>query len=455
MSSSSVKRRRRRVGCVSVYLRGGRYWIYYRQAGEAVRRPVGIDADAALRLASKINAELAEGAQPSLMFKSIEVAGLILKWLDHHEQIRRSSLATVRRYRTAIQYLASFVQQRDPKLRADRFNAGMAEELVRHLRGVRAAPNGHPNAAVRPLRDKGVVFILEACRALFGFAAKQRHLPAYAVNPFSALSIERMPIEDAKPVRPMTAQQELAFFQACDDWQFRIFFVLAFTGLRVGELTHLLIDHDLDLDAGLLRVSNKAALGWQVKTRNLRDVPLLPPVVDVLRKVVAHRRAGPVFVGRKVVAGKAVPPLVAHSVLELEQEVQRRIASAQSGQEAMLSRAAAAPIARSAWVDAGAIKETKIRAEFIKVTRKIGLAHLTCPKDLRHLFATSLQAAGVDPMIRRDVMGHTTLQMTSHYTHPQAEIRLRELGRLEEVRGEVLALARSRQSGDLVRSVSL
>jgi hypothetical protein len=29
------------------------------------------------------------------------------------------------------------------------------------------------------------------------------------------------------------------------------------------------------------------------------------------------------------------------------------------------------------------------------------------------LFATSLQAAGVDPIVRRDVMGHTTLAMTA------------------------------------------
>ena len=72
------------------------------------------------------------------------------------------------------------------------------------------------------------------------------------------------------------------------------------------------------------------------------------------------------------------------------------------------------------------------------------MAHLTCPKDLRHLFATSLQVAGVDPMIRRDVMGHTTLEMTSHYTHTQNGTRLRELHRLDEVRGEVLNLARLR-----------
>ena len=50
----------------------------------------------------------------------------------------------------------------------------------------------------------------------------------------------------------------------------------------------------------------------------------------------------------------------------------------------------------------------------MEVIKRIGLGHLTCPKDLRHLFATSLQAAGVDPMVRRDIMGHTSLEMTAH-----------------------------------------
>jgi integrase len=80
----------------------------------------------------------------------------------------------------------------------------------------------------------------------------------------------------------------------------------------------------------------------------------------------------------------------------------------------------------------------------MSITKRIGLEHLTCPKDLRHLFATSLQAAGVDPMIRRDIMGHTTLDMTAHYTHTQNGTRQRELTRLAEVRGNVLQLAHER-----------
>ena len=76
---------------------------------------------------------------------------------------------------------------------------------------------------------------------------------------------------------------------------------------------------------------------------------------------------------------------------------------------------------------AGAIRESRVWTEFMKVTRRIGLRDRTCPKDLRHLFATSLQAAGVDPLIRRDLMGHTSLEMTGRYTHSTVETRYTEL----------------------------
>ena len=80
-----------------------------------------------------------------------------------------------------------------------------------------------------------------------------------------------------------TVEQEQAFFKACDDWQFPIFFTLAFTGLRVGELTHLLIDNDVDLAHDIVRVRNKPRVGWQVKTRNVRDIPLVTEAAEIIR----------------------------------------------------------------------------------------------------------------------------------------------------------------------------
>lgn len=440
---SSKREWRRRIGRVTAYQRGQRYWIYYRQ-GRQIRQPVGTDRDEALAMAAKINAQLAEGAPTALAFQPINVDLLIDKWLDHHEQIRRSSVATVSRYRTAVTHLRNYVQSSRGGLRAHRFDVSMAEGFVRYLRTSRVSPNGHKNAKKRAMRDKGVVFVLEACRALFNFARNQRHLPAYAPNPFSGLSIDRMPIEDAKPIRPLTTEQEVAFFKACDEWQFRVFFLLAFTGLRVGELVHLLIDNDVRLEENLIRITNKPRLYWQVKTRNLRDVPLLPEVAQALRDCIGDRKAGPVIQQRRYAMGKAAPPLARRSMVELEEEARRRVEAHQSKQEEAVSRMQLARIGRTVWSDAGATKETKIRNEFMRITQRIGLGHLTCPKDLRHLFATSLQAAGVDAMIRRDIMGHTTLDMTAHYTHTQNGTRQRELARLAEVRGDVLQMARER-----------
>jgi integrase len=140
---------------------------------------------------------------------------------------------------------------------------------------VAVSPNGHPNTAKRNLLDKGVQFVLECCRAMFNYAAKRRHLPPYSENPFTALDVDRIPIETARRVELLTDDQLRAFLASCDRWQYPVFLTLLLTGLRPGELCHLLLPDDLDLDGAIVRVRNKPRLGWQVKTRNQRVVPLL------------------------------------------------------------------------------------------------------------------------------------------------------------------------------------
>jgi integrase len=70
------------------------------------------------------------------------------------------------------------------------------------------APNGHKNSTKRRLLDKGVKYILECCRALFSYAAKRRHLSTYSENPFITIEVVRMPVEDARPIGLLTAEQE-------------------------------------------------------------------------------------------------------------------------------------------------------------------------------------------------------------------------------------------------------
>ena len=109
---------------------------------------------------------------------------------------------------------------------------------------------------------------------MFNFAGKRRHLPPYAENPFGELPLDRFSVEDAKPIFVFDAETELEFLNAADRWSFAIHFTLAKTGMRVGELVHLLIE-EVDLSKGWLHLRNKASLGWQIKTRNERDLPLL------------------------------------------------------------------------------------------------------------------------------------------------------------------------------------
>lgn len=87
------------------------------------------------------------------------------------------------------------------------------------------------------------------------------HLSPYAENPFHTLEVDRIPIEQARRVDLFTPDQERAFLAACDDWQFTLFLTLMLTGLRPGELCHLLLPEDLDLRGGVLHVRNKPRLG--------------------------------------------------------------------------------------------------------------------------------------------------------------------------------------------------
>ncbi len=266
------KSRRRRVGRVSYYRHHGSWGVYSLDARVPVRKQVGPDQKTAEQFAAQINAQLACAAPTLFSFTPTTVPELQRAFLDHHEYVLRSSLATVNRYGSATQHLVQFSERGGarPLLAQD----VRADAFVRHLRTTRISPNGHAHTQRRPLRDKGVRFILETCRSMYGFAGRQRRLPPYADNPFAALGGKRIRIEDAKRIFVFDERTELSFLQAADDWSLPIHFVLAKTGLRPGELTSLLIE-DIDLAGGWLRVQNKPELGWRTKTRRERQVPLI------------------------------------------------------------------------------------------------------------------------------------------------------------------------------------
>ena len=424
-----------RVGSVQGYLRNRVWYLCYHEQGQRRRPRVGPDKDAARTMAAQINAELASGAPTTMGFRPVALTELQTSWLSHHEHVLRSSVQTINRYRTATAHLLRFLQDVRPVRNTSLFSVQHAEEFVRYLRTIEVAPNGHKNTPKRRLLDKGVKYILETCRSMFNFALKRRHLSPYSENPFAALDLEKIPVENSKAVTLLSDDQEQKFLEACDDWQLPIFITLMLTGLRPGELTHLLLPDDLDLEAGLLRVQNKPRLGWMVKTRNERIIPLVSPLLAMFRSIINGRRTGPIVVRRRFWNSDDHPVLEASPSM-MERELQRRVETAEREQERSLTRAERLTQARRLWVDAGSAKPDRIRTEFMRLTRRIGAGELTSPKALRHLFATSLQDTNVDPLIRNELMGHSPagargggsgLGMTAVYTHTRWETKLKQL----------------------------
>jgi site-specific recombinase XerC len=129
------------------------------------------------------------------------------------------------------------------------------------------------------------------------------------------------------------------------------------------------------------------------------------------------------------------PPLGGKTPLALERELENRAMTAGNGNGQPVTRSQRLSFARTVWRDAGAIKTDRIRTEFKRLTRRIGQPELTCTKMLRHLFATCLQEANVDPLVRCELMGHSAggghsgngLGMTAIYTHTRFETKRNQL----------------------------
>ncbi len=372
---------RKRVGRVSYYQHHGAWYLYYRDGQRPVRQRVADDEATAAQIAAQVNAQLASSAPTTFSFQSITIEELRRCFLTHHEQVLKSSLATVNRYRTATQHLENFAREKGANKGAHELNAS---HFVVWLRQLEISPNGHPHTEKRSLRDKGLRYIIDVCRSLYAYAAKHRHLPPYADNPFLKLDIDRMRIEDAKPIYVFDHDSELAFFKQADDWAFPVHLVLAKTGIRVGELIHLQIE-DLDLDAGWLHIRNKTALGWKVKTRRERMVPLIQEVSMVLKRVMGDRTAGPLFLRHHFNHQESLLGNVSQD--SLEQTLRDRLKQAAAVANAPLTPTDQARLARSVWQDAGAIKADRVRTSYIRTAKRARLPAITCPKSWRHTFA--------------------------------------------------------------------
>jgi integrase len=446
---SSSASNRFRIGKVSVYEHHGSWWVYFREGGQAHRRKVAQTREEAEQVAHQIQSQLSSNAPTLLTFRPISVEDLRTQFLEYHEKVLHSSVGTVRRYSAATLHLLNFVQQSKSKTEA---HTVKPESFAAYLRTIEVAANGHANSARRKLRSKGIRYILATCSGMYNFALKRRHLPPYVGNPFSQLPLDRMRMEDAKPIFVFDPETELKFLQRCNPWEFAVHFTLAKTGMRSGELIHLLIE-DVDLESGWIHVRNKLEIGWRIKTGQERKIPIIPELIAVLRSLIRGRASGPVFLRNQLIGKR---PLVVGDRRELESILKAR--RTETGR--VLSRTEEARLCRKLWWDAGAIKADRVRMTFLRIMKALGRPDSTCPKSWRHSFATLLQDGNVDPLIRQQVMGHRPtlsggLGMTANYTHTRPETMKSQVEAALRQWPESLALALRRVEGTTTEDTQL
>jgi integrase len=417
-----------RVGKVTVYKRGNTYFLYYRQGGVTQRRKVDGNLAVARATAHKVVNALDEGRPSPIAYNRTSPEKMVEGYLDAVANVQKLALRSGDRYRAALDRFLDFC--RSARIGTiDAVQQATVEDFVKWLRGQKRTRNGVASGKRASYQVGGVRFILSTCRTAFNWAARRRMLPPFQ-NPFLLFGIDKLtdPAEKVDKVRVFTPEQEAAFFTACDGWQKAVFSVLAAYGLRVGELCHLLVE-DVDLINGSFAIRSKPWLYWTTKTGRERCLPLLAGTREIFQEAIGGRKTGFVFSNKEFAAGRRRPAWTFASAAAFRSHAEKVVAdllAADPGLGEREQKRAVVAFCRSM----GQIPEKRLRCEFMGLTAKIGCPELSRPHDLRHLFSSRAQAAGINPILVQDILGHTTLEMTRHYTHLGVEAKREALQRL-------------------------
>ncbi len=287
-----------RIGPITIYKRGNAYYLYYRQSGLTHRQKIVGNLAVARTTAHKVGEALAQDRPSPLLFTRTAPTKLVKEYLDSVTGVQKLALRTWDRYKAALDRFTDFCTQAEIKT-IDSIDLARVEDFVRWLRGQKRARNGSPNGSRAHYKVGGIKFILSTCRTAFNWASRRRMLPPYHDNPFKLFPIDKLrdASEEMTAGRLFTSEQEQAFFTACDPWQSRLFGILAAYGLRVAELTYLLIE-DVDLVRETFTLRPKPWLMWNVKTGRERELPLTPETRKIFAEAIGSRQAGFVFLNR-------------------------------------------------------------------------------------------------------------------------------------------------------------
>jgi hypothetical protein len=329
--------------------------------------------------------------------------------------------ATVGRYETALRhYLAFCAQQSAAKTFpfAAAVNRDFRLAFTSFLAGRQGPGGGRGATPAKPLKSKD--FVLDTVRALYEWAADPDRgglLPDDFRNPFRRSGASRSVLKGDPLAEPdVTQSMALDLVAACDAWQLRLFAPLLLFGLRAAEPCFLFREY---LAGGWLQVPCNPDLNVKTKGKRSKRLPLLEALQPLWDLVRGDTTSGLLYVRRPVWEGAERPPLLGSALAELVQEYRRRSAAG-AGSAAARLRARDTVLG-----DAGGLNYDHVEGEFRRLARRLGWPAAATVKDLRHLFATTLNDAGMPEAYRRYLMGQAPGRAAVvSYTH------LHELPRL-------------------------
>jgi integrase len=233
---------------------------------------------------------------------------------------------------------------------------------------------------VRALRGRGL-----SDRTL---ANRYKNVKAFLL--FCGLSVKKLasavPAYEKKLPEVYTAEELTAFFASLkQDYHKLVFNLLLKCGLRDQEAEYLCWS-DIDLNAGMLRVRSKPELGFKVKDKEERELPLPPDLLEMLK---AWRTEHP---NTRIVLGTSTDKPNTKLLLLLKR------------------------LARAAGLNCGACDGCKERQE-------CGRWYL---HKFRHTFCTKLLRSGMDLSTVQALMGHSDIQSTMRYLRPHETDAVRD-----------------------------
>lgn len=374
---------------------------YVLQAWDPAQRrtiSVRVDGDllAALMRARQIDERLLNYRRSGIRLARSTHSELVERYLadlGQRADAGEISTKTVKRYGSALQHYLHYTDAVGvtDEARVQRIDRDFVLRLAAHLKSVTVSPNGHPHAQQRPLAS--VDYILDVVRGMYRWAADPQRgnlLGDGFINPFTGhrgRRAERDPLEAPAITQHMAAE----FFAACDNWQLSVFSAVLLWGLRPSELGWIFHENCKD---ELVAIKCLPELDYATKGRRDKRVPVLPLFKSLW---FPHDEVGQGFVFRR----RQADGTDAVSVAEVVDSYRDRLSKVASAGERQRIR-------NGLQRELGGVDYDTLEREFHKVAKTLNWPRTATLKGFRHLFATSLENAGMPEFYRKYLMGQST-----------------------------------------------